>query len=92
MPLAWRGRGGPRGARLHLSFRAQFDRLGFHVRFLEWYEVASMNNAWSSLAIYRLDGDSLAVRPSHSSNLEGSMRFGVYLGKALMVLKDKLAG
>ena len=87
-----RRHGGPRGARLHLSFRAQFDRLGFHVRFLKWYEVASVDNAWSSSAIYRLDGDSLAIRPSHSSNSEGSMRFGVYLGKALMALKDKLAG
>ena len=51
-----------------------------------------MDNAWSSSAVYRFDGDSLAISPRHSSNSEGSMRFGVHLGKALMALKDKLAG
>ena len=51
-----------------------------------------MDDTQSSSAVYWFDGDSLAIGPRHPSNSEGSMRFGVYLGKALMALKDKLAG
>ena len=51
-----------------------------------------MDDTRSSSAIYRLDGDSLAISPRHSSNSEGSMRLSVHLGKSLMALKDKLAG
>ena len=77
--------------RLHLFFCAQIYYLGFHVWFLEWYEVASMDDAWSSSAVYWFNGDSLAVSPRHSSNSEGSMRLSVHLGESLMALKDELA-
>ena len=46
---------------------------------------------WSS-AIHRFNGDSLAIRPHHSSNTEWSVRLGVHLGEAPVALKDKLAG
>ena len=51
-----------------------------------------MDDAWSSSAVYWLDGDSLAICPRHPLNSEGSMRLGVHLGESLMALKDKLAG
>ena len=51
-----------------------------------------MDDTRSSLAVYRLDGDSVAISPRHSLNLEGSVRLGIHLGKSLMALKDKLAG
>ena len=92
MPLARRGHGGPRGARLHLPLCAQLDRLGFHVRFLEWYEAAGMDDARSSWAVHRFNGDSLAISACHSSNSEGSVRPSVHLGESLMALEDKLAG
>ena len=66
--------------------------MGFHVRFLEWYEMASMDDTRSSSAIHRFDGDSLAISPRHSANSEGSMRLSVHLGESLVALKDKLAG
>ena len=51
-----------------------------------------MDDARSSSAVYRFNGDSLAISPHHSSNSEGSVRLGVHLGESLMALKDKLAG
>ena len=51
-----------------------------------------MDDAWSSSAVYRFDGDSLAIRPCHSSNSEWSVRLSIHLGESLMALEDKLAG
>ena len=51
-----------------------------------------MDDSWSSTAIYRFNGDSLAISPHHSSNSEWSMPLGVYLGEAPMAFKNKLAG
>ena len=50
-----------------------------------------MDDGQSSLAVYRFDGDSLAIRPHHSSNTEWPVRLGIHLGEAPMMLKDKLA-
>ena len=51
-----------------------------------------MDDARSSSAVNRLNGDSLAIRPRHLSNSEGSVRLGIHLRESLMALKDKLAG
>ena len=51
-----------------------------------------MDDAWSSLAVYRFNGDSLAISPHHSSNSEWSVRLGVHLGEMPVAFKDKLAG
>ena len=50
-----------------------------------------MYDARSSSAVYRLDGDSLAICPCHPSDPEGSMRLSIHLGESLMALKDELA-
>ena len=51
-----------------------------------------MDDARSSSAIHRFDGDSLAISPGHSSNSERSLRPSIYLGESLMALEDKLTG
>ena len=51
-----------------------------------------MDDAWSSSAVYRFNGDPLAISPCHSLNSEWSVRLSVHLGEALMAFEDKLAG
>ena len=50
-----------------------------------------MDDSWPSSAVYRFNGDSLAIS-LHHSNSEWSMRFSVHLGEELMAFEDKLAG
>ena len=78
--------------RFRLSLCTQLYLLGFHVWLFEWYEVAGMDNALSSSAIYRFDGDPLAISLHHSSNSGRSVHLRVHLGEALMTFEDKLAG
>ena len=47
-----------------------------------------MDYGQSSAAVYRFNGDSLAISPRHLSNSEWSMRLGVYLGEVPMVCED----
>ena len=56
----------------------------------QWDQVAGMDDGQLSSAVYRFDGDPLAIRPHHPTKLEQSVRSGIHLGKPPVALKDKL--
>ena len=51
-----------------------------------------MEDSQSSLAVNWLNGDPLVICLHHPLNSEWTLRTGVYLGEAPVMLKDELAG